>query len=197
MIQGMENLGERISRLRKEKGLTQVELAKRLHISPATMCRWEKNERKPSKEDVAAIADIFGVAETELTGEEENQRVVNPVTPITKKRPAIFLIIALLVIILGAVAAFFVWNANHNSYTLLEERRAIGSFGEVSCERNYLVSGYFKDEQLAQFSERTATELKSDPKYADYKSFSFSFFQEGEDDSESDQIACYVYLRNE
>lgn len=50
---------ERIKQLRKEKGLTQTELARALGISGATVAMWETGKRRPSFEMMEKLTDFF------------------------------------------------------------------------------------------------------------------------------------------
>lgn len=63
---GGESLGERIYRLRKQKGLTQGELAALLNVSKPTVWAWEQGRAKPIEERMAAIAEALGVDGDEL-----------------------------------------------------------------------------------------------------------------------------------
>ena len=49
-------LGRRISALRKQRGLSQAELANRLGISPSAMGMYEQGRREPSAETLVALA---------------------------------------------------------------------------------------------------------------------------------------------
>ena len=42
------NIGDTISKLRKEKGITQQDLASKLNVSPKTISSWENNRNIPS-----------------------------------------------------------------------------------------------------------------------------------------------------
>ncbi|MCH5323717.1 MAG: helix-turn-helix transcriptional regulator [Eubacterium sp.] len=55
------NLGAVIARLRKEKGVTQEELAKSVCVSPQAVSKWE-NGGVPDTELLPKIADYFGVS---------------------------------------------------------------------------------------------------------------------------------------
>lgn len=58
----MDNkLGKFLYDLRKKKGLTQQELADRLHISDKSISRWEKGVNFPSVEMLHTISELFGV----------------------------------------------------------------------------------------------------------------------------------------
>lgn len=54
------SFGEMIASLRKTDELSQVELAKRLHISKAHLCDIEKGRRYPSLEKAIEFANAMG-----------------------------------------------------------------------------------------------------------------------------------------
>lgn len=51
----IDNFGQKISEMRKNKGLTQEELAIRLGVTPQALSKWERGQSLP---DVALLADI-------------------------------------------------------------------------------------------------------------------------------------------
>lgn len=55
-------LGARIAALRKEKGLSQAELARRLKVSPSAIGMYEQGRREPSGQTLVAMAELFGVS---------------------------------------------------------------------------------------------------------------------------------------
>lgn len=63
------NIGERIKRYRKEKGMTQEEVADRAGVTAASVSRWESGAWDPTFRDVEKIAEALGVAMEELTRE--------------------------------------------------------------------------------------------------------------------------------
>ena len=69
----MRTQGERIKKLRKNKGVTQRELAYRLGISEQAVSKWEKNLSNPSTKNLLQIAKIFGVSITYFYQSEESQ----------------------------------------------------------------------------------------------------------------------------
>ena len=54
-------LGKKICDLRREKGITQEELAGELGVTAAAVSKWEKGSTLPDVLMVCAIADHFGV----------------------------------------------------------------------------------------------------------------------------------------
>lgn len=68
----MSNLGERLTQSRLRKGMTQTQAAKKLNISTSSMSGYEKNQRKPSNEKLARIAELYEVPISWLLGIQEN-----------------------------------------------------------------------------------------------------------------------------
>ncbi|MBR4627494.1 MAG: helix-turn-helix transcriptional regulator [Ruminococcus sp.] len=52
--------------LRKQKGLSQEELANRLNVSRQTVSKWEVGDSTPDMEKLAAISELFGISLDEL-----------------------------------------------------------------------------------------------------------------------------------
>lgn len=61
-----ETLGQRITRLRQNRGYTIVHLAGRVGVSKPTLCKWEKDAVYPRQNQVQAIARELEVSEIEL-----------------------------------------------------------------------------------------------------------------------------------
>lgn len=52
--------------LRKEKNMTQAELAKKISVDQTTIGRWEDGNREPTVGNVANIANVFNVSISDL-----------------------------------------------------------------------------------------------------------------------------------
>lgn len=64
-------VGDIIKKLRKERKMTQAELAKRLGVAPTAVSAWERNENRPLMDKLAMIAEMFDVSvQTFFEGEE-------------------------------------------------------------------------------------------------------------------------------
>lgn len=71
----LNNFGQRISEMRKNKNLTQEELALRLGVTAQALSKWERGQSMP---DVALLADIcqaLDVSSDYLLGVEQTQRL--------------------------------------------------------------------------------------------------------------------------
>lgn len=64
----MNTIGGRIAALRKEKGMTQEELAARIGVSAQSVSKWENGVNLPDIMLLPIIADIFSVTIDELYG---------------------------------------------------------------------------------------------------------------------------------
>ena len=65
-----ETMGSVIARLRKERGLTQEQLANELGISYQAVSKWENELSSPDISALPLLADIFGVSIDALFGRE-------------------------------------------------------------------------------------------------------------------------------
>lgn len=77
---------ERLRRLRMEKGITQKELADRLHISRSTIAGYESLGKEPDGEKLCALADFFGVSVDYLLGVTDSRELTSP-APAAAQRP--------------------------------------------------------------------------------------------------------------
>ena len=61
-----EKFGQFLSEIRKEKSMTQKELADKLFVSDKTVSKWERGNSLPNVTLLIPIADVFGITVTEL-----------------------------------------------------------------------------------------------------------------------------------
>lgn len=62
------SLGENLQRLRKDKGLSQEEVAQRLYVSRQSVSKWELDQAEPGFESLKALAALYGVTLDALAG---------------------------------------------------------------------------------------------------------------------------------
>ena len=75
------DFNNRLYQLRKQKGLSQEELANRLNVSRQTVSKWEVGDSTPDMEKLIAMSDLFGVSLDKLVMGKEDEE--NP--PATTK----------------------------------------------------------------------------------------------------------------
>lgn len=76
-----ESLGERLARLREERGLTQKEVAAALKLSPQQISGYERNYRIPPSDTLSEIASILKTSTDYLLGKTDDP------TPPQKQHP--------------------------------------------------------------------------------------------------------------
>ena len=64
----MEKFIKRLKELRKEKGITQVQLAKATGLTSSAISSWENNTRVPNALAIIALAKFFEVTADYLLG---------------------------------------------------------------------------------------------------------------------------------
>ena len=67
MFQGNIGIGQRISSIRKERGISTAQLAEEIGCTQQTVYRWERGERIPDVPTLMKIARVLGVNLDDLT----------------------------------------------------------------------------------------------------------------------------------
>ena len=69
--------GKRLKELRKERGLTQDDVAKTLGVSKSTICCYEKGNRKFSQENLIDLVMLYNVSADYLLALDHRFKVVD------------------------------------------------------------------------------------------------------------------------
>lgn len=77
---------EKIIHLRKQKGLSQEELAEQLGVSRQAVSRWELGQTLPDIPNLVQLCELFGVSADYLVKDEEQAAVKNDQTTKTIAR---------------------------------------------------------------------------------------------------------------
>ena len=72
----MNSIGDRIKEKRKELGITQAELGKKLNITDRAVSKWEQGEGDPNLSIIPDIAKVLGVSLDYLLLGKENEPVI-------------------------------------------------------------------------------------------------------------------------
>ena len=71
------SIGQRISKLRKEKGFSQEYVAERLDVSRQAVSKWETDNSAPDTYNLIALAELFDVSvEYIAIGKQEEQQKI-------------------------------------------------------------------------------------------------------------------------
>lgn len=77
-IKTMESFGQRLSRLRKNKGYTQEEIAEKVSVSPQAVSKWENDITSPDIPTLIKLSEILNVSLDELAGKSKTSVEVLP-----------------------------------------------------------------------------------------------------------------------
>ena len=79
-------LSDELKKLRKERGLTQSQLADALNVSQSTIASWENGTRQPTTDFLPTLADFYGISTDRILGMiAELQIGLEPATPKTEE----------------------------------------------------------------------------------------------------------------
>lgn len=105
-------LGERIAGLRKQKKMSQEELAVAMDVSRQAVSKWENGLCNPDTENLIRLAGIFGVDVNVLVSNDLENSQDSYTSPSKRSNGIIALLSLLLVITTGAAIVFAVlWQA--------------------------------------------------------------------------------------
>lgn len=97
-------LGENITRFRKEKGLSQEKVAEYMAVSRQAVTKWESNISKPSSDNLIKLAELFDVKVDVLLGNNEFDNVKLSSNKTTSKAPWVFIGVSVACVIAYIVA---------------------------------------------------------------------------------------------
>ncbi|BCR36495.1 helix-turn-helix domain-containing protein [Mariniplasma anaerobium] len=69
--------GKKLYELRKQKSLSQEDVANELGVSRQSVSLWETNQASPSMENLIGFAKLFNISLDELVGLKKNEKAVN------------------------------------------------------------------------------------------------------------------------
>lgn len=118
-------IGEFIKKLRKEKGMTQQELANKIGVTDRAISKWENGRGMPDVSIMKDLCTILDISLNELFNGEKTSSddgLINYLKEEKKKRNRkliISLVVILIIIIVATLLIFFVNNYNKvNAYIL-------------------------------------------------------------------------------
>ena len=99
------NMADRIQYLRKNKGISQEELADKVGVSRQAVSKWESEQSTPDIEKVVLLSDFFNVTTDYLL------KGIEPVSENTteKSDARIFSLVGSVLNFIGLVAAIMIW----------------------------------------------------------------------------------------
>lgn len=121
-----KTLGEMISSLRKEKNMTQNDLAKKMNVTDKAVSKWERNLSCPDINSIPKLAEMLGTTVDELlnasTKQEKNKLNIEDIKSIYYGCAILF----------GAIGFIWAYTANRfhvYEYFFIAFLFAIAGFG--------------------------------------------------------------------
>ena len=74
----MKSFGNRLAELRRERNMTQYDIADRLNITAQAVSKWENDLTSPDIDTLIALSDIFDISVDELLGKEKKEALYVP-----------------------------------------------------------------------------------------------------------------------
>ena len=114
-----QTLGMKIASLRKENGMTQLELAEKMNVTDKAVSKWERDLCCPDVNSLPKLAEIFGISVDELmqvkamVHQEENTAKIKDILTLIFK--AVTLAMGVTVVILSILDKLDL----HSGFTLL------------------------------------------------------------------------------
>ncbi len=71
-------VAQNLATLRKEKGLTQAELAEQFNYSDKAVCRWERGDTLPDINVLYALCEFYGVSMNDLVNSDFSVEEIKP-----------------------------------------------------------------------------------------------------------------------
>ena len=89
-----KTLGMMISSLRKEKGMTQLELAEKMGVTDKAVSKWERDLSYPDLNSIPKLAEIFDVSvedlmQNRLESQREEKKDITPLVHMILKAIAL------------------------------------------------------------------------------------------------------------
>jgi len=127
-------LDEKLVHLRKEKGLTQLELAEAVKVSRQAVSKWESGGGIPSTENLLGLSELYGVSVDYLLNEEERKpesgnapkdEPGNNSAPVREERrrvPIKWIVVLLVILVLAVTVGMLIVNSEKEHLHLGEEK---------------------------------------------------------------------------
>ena len=107
-------LGNLILKYRKQKNLSQEELAKEIGVTRQTISKWELNETSPDLKQAVKLAEIFDIDFNKIINQIKEKEPQKVILNDRIKNYTLILSLSLLVIIIVSLISIFFYNYGYN-----------------------------------------------------------------------------------
>lgn len=132
-----------IKEKRKEKGLTQEELAQQLFVSRQLISKWENNKSYPDLQQLIKLSDIFNISLDELM--RGDQKMTKKLTMSLKTKRLLQVTIG----ILAAIALFFAYSTwSQQTVQLTAEDLEVISISKIPVAEKEVTNEYTGEKEF-------------------------------------------------
>ena len=109
-------LGDNIKALRKQKGISQEELASRIHVVRQTISKWELGQSKPDTDKLIEISKLLNVDLNQLIDDDATicDNLSESEVTSNEVRPRKWLLVLLIIVITFVVKTNVVFDHENN-----------------------------------------------------------------------------------
>ena len=149
-------LGKRLADLRKEKGITQEELANKLYVTRKIISKWETDNCIPNLDEIVSLCEVYGITPNELIGTTWGTSTNDLVN---KKKKTLGLVFSIFLYFLAII-----WIIISTSYFMINEIIAISIFLLI-CAISTCIMIYtqiiYKQEKEKKYENKSYKQIES------------------------------------
>lgn len=108
------SIADRIQILRKEKGISQEELAEQVGVSRQAVSKWESEQSSPEVDKIILLSEYFGVTTDYLLKGKETARKEEK----KKLDLKVYTIVGTFINVIGLIVAFTIWEECRQTYAV-------------------------------------------------------------------------------
>lgn len=110
----VNKIGNQIKKIRREKGLSQAELAEKVGVSDKTISKWETGIALPNLMDVKSLCDALDIRIDNLLSQEDNSKLI-------KKNNLFWLVVGVVCCFLFSILLLKTVNPKIEAYSVASE----------------------------------------------------------------------------
>jgi len=79
-------LGKKLLKLRKQKGLSQEEVAEKLNVTRQTVSKWETDQSTPDFDKIGPLCELYGISADELLLDKKSDEIIEEVPTVDMQK---------------------------------------------------------------------------------------------------------------
>jgi len=121
------NFGEKLTKLRKQKGLSQEELGYELNVTRQTISKWELGQTTPEMDKLVEMSKIFGISVDDLLNETKEVKTETQKIADNKSRKKTIITIVSVVLGIIILLAILGKSVSKKLFNIVEEQSQKGT----------------------------------------------------------------------